>query len=228
MSGKWERTFEVSAPIERVWQAFTRDGEARRAPRPGARPDPNAHVKLVVLEVERLKRLRWTQEGGTLPERCEMTVVFESTATGSRFTVTRCGFGEGEDADVFSESNSLGWEGGFMDMVLELETGVAPNRHYYGVTDSCTGILYATRDWGLEVLKVQPGSFGAEAGLERGDRLVRLGGAAIYARTQVWTLLEEHRPGDRIEIEFVRAGALHKSSGALSSQRVAGMAAVGE
>ena len=47
MSGKWERTFEVTAPIERVWQAFTRDAQARRAPRPGVRPDPNADVKLV-------------------------------------------------------------------------------------------------------------------------------------------------------------------------------------
>jgi len=227
MSGTWQRTFEVSAPIERVWHAFT-TGDRRRAQPPGARPDPNAAVKLEVLELEPLRRLRFAQQGGTLPERYEMTVVFESTATGSRFTVTRCGFGEGEGADVFSESNAHGWEGGFMDLVFELETGYAPMRHYYGVSDTCTGILYAAREWGLEVLSVQPGSFGAEAGLARGDRLVRLAGAALYTRANVCTLLEEHEPGDRLEIEFVRNGALHRASGALSSHRVPSMAAVGE
>jgi uncharacterized protein YndB with AHSA1/START domain len=224
MSGKWQRTFEVSVPVERVWEAFTRT----RPPPAGARPDPNASVKPQIIELEPMKRLRWSAEGGQLPERSEITVVFESTATGSRFTVTRFGFGEGEDADVFSESNGLGWEGGLMDMVFELETGVAVNRHYYGAYDACTGVMYAQRDWGLEVLKVLPGTFGAEAGLARGDRLVRLEGAALFSRANVWTLLEAHSPGDDLTIEFVRDGELRRGSGRLSSQRVPAMGAIGE
>ena len=117
MSGKWQRTFEVSVPVVRVWEAFTRI----KPPPAGARPDPNASVKPQIIELQPMKLLRWSAEGGQLPERSEITVVFESTATGSRFTVTRFGFGEGEDADVFSESNGLGWEGGLMDIVFELE-----------------------------------------------------------------------------------------------------------
>ena len=225
MSGKWQRTFEVSVPIERVWEAFTR---RRRASPPGARQDPNERVEPQVLENQPMKLLRWSAEGGTLPERSEFTVVFESTETGSRFTVTRCGFGEGEDADVFSESHSLGWQQGFMDLVFELETGVAVNRHYYGAYDTCTGVMYAQRDWGLEVLKVLPGTFGTEAGLARGDRLVRLAGGAVFSRSDVWTLLEAHSPGDTVSVEFVRGGALQRASGRLSSQRVAGMGAIGE
>ena len=228
MSGKWQRTFEVSAPIERVWQAFTQDAESRRRPPPGARLDLNADIKLQVLEVQPLKLLRWAQEGGTLPERYEMTAVFESTETGSRFTVTRYGFGEGEAADVFSESNAKGWERGFMDLVFELETGFNPRRHYYGVSDSCTGVMYAERDWGLEVLEVLPGTFGAEVGLTAGDRIVRLAGAAIYTRSNVGTLLEEHEPGDVLEIEFVRGPAHRRGSGRLSSHRDVHMAAIGE
>ena len=147
MSGKWQRTFEVSVPVARVWEAFTRT----RPPPAGARPDPNASVKPQIIELQPMKLLRWSAEGGQLPERSEITVVFEATDTGSRFTVTRFGFGEGEDADVFSESNGLGWEGGLMDIVFELETGVAVNRHYYGAYDTCTGVMYAQRDWGVEV-----------------------------------------------------------------------------
>jgi uncharacterized protein YndB with AHSA1/START domain len=225
MSGKWQRTFEVSVPVERVWDAFTRK---RPAPPPGARPDPNADVKLQVLEVQPMKLLRWGQEGGSLPERYEMTVVFESTETGSLFTVTRFGFGEGEDGDVFSEAHARGWESGFMDLVFELETGVPVQRHYYGAYDACTGVLYAQRDWGLEVLNVLPGTFGAEAGLARGDRLVRFGGAAMFLRTNLWTMLEAHAPGDRLDVEFVRGNELKRGSGRLSSQRVAGMGAIGE
>ena len=179
MSGKWQRTFEVSVPVERVWEAFTRT----RPPPAGARPDPNASVKPQIIEVQPMKLLRWSAEGGQLPERSEITVVFESTDTGSRFTVTRFGFGEGEDADVFSESNGLGWEGGLMDLVFELETGVAVNRHYYGAYDACTGVMYAQRDWGLEVTEsaarhVRRGSGSAArrpagADRRRGDVLAR-------------------------------------------------------
>jgi membrane-associated protease RseP (regulator of RpoE activity) len=214
MSGKWQRTFEVSAPVERVWEAFTRS----RPPPAGARTDPNGSVKPQIIEFQPMKLLHWS----------EITVVFESTATGSRFTVTRFGFGEGEDADVFSESNGLGWEGGLMDIVFELETGVAANRHYYGAYDACTGVTYAQRDWGLEVLNVLPGTFGAEAGLIRGDRLVRMDGAAIFTRANVWTLLEAHAPGDDLSVEFVRERTLLRGRGRLSSQRIAGMGGIGE
>ena len=217
MSRKWQRTFEVSVPVERVWRAFTEESRELGAAPAGARPDPNAGLAPKLLEVQPLKLLRWEQSGGTLPDRAEFTVVFESTDRGSRFTVTRCGFGEGEDADVFAESNALGWECGFMDIVLYLETGHAVKRHYFGSFASATGVVYAERDWGLEVLQVRPGAFGAEAGLQRGDRLVRLGGVSVYTRANVWTLLEEHVPGTEVEVEFIRGRERRVARARLSS-----------
>jgi uncharacterized protein YndB with AHSA1/START domain len=218
MSGKWERTFEVSVPVERVWRAFTDPAEqVRLAAPPGAPPDPNARLERKVLEVVPMRRLRWAQEGGTLPERSEFTVVFESREHGARFTVTRVGFSEGEDADVFSESNGLGFEQGFRDLVLYLETGVVPHRHYFGCSASCTGMVYAERAWGVVVLRVTPGSFAAEVGLERGDRLLRIGRAPIYCRADVWLLTTEHDPGTELEVEFVRRGEHRRGSGRLSA-----------
>ncbi len=217
MSRKWQRTFEVSVPVERAWRAFTEESRELGTAPAGARPDPNAGLLPKLLEVQPLKLLRWEQSGGTLPDRAEFTVVFESTDRGSRFTVTRCGFGEGEDADVFAESNALGWECGFMDIVLYLETGHAVKRHYFGSSASATGVVYAERDWGLEVLQVQPGAFGAEVGLQRGDRLVRLGGVSVYTRANVWTLLEEHAPGTELEVEFIRGRERRSARARLSS-----------
>ena len=198
MSGKWQRTFEVSVPVERVWEMFTR---TRPAPPAGARPDPNAAVKPQVLEVQPMKMLRWSAEGGELPERSEITVVFESTDTGSRFTVTRFGFGEGEDADVFSESNGLGWEGGLMDMVFELETGVAVNRHYYGAYDTCTGVMYARMRAGARGVESDAGHVRrrgrpdarrpAGAARRRGDLLARervdIAGGAFAGLSWRWS-----------------------------------------
>lgn len=217
MSGKWQRTFEVSVPVERLWRAFTEEQAKLLTPPADAEPDPNRGVLPKVLEVQPLRLLRWEQEGGTLPERAEFTVVFESTDRGSRFTVTRCGFGEGEDADVFSESNALGWELGFMDLVLYLETGQFVQRHYYGAVASCTGAVYAERDWGLEVLKVVAGGYGSEVGLQRGDRLVRMGGVPVYSRRDVWLLLEEHAPGTKLEVEYLRGGERRRGEGRLSA-----------
>jgi len=229
MTSTWTRTFEVSVPVERLWKAFTEEGsERRRQPDNASRRDPNGATKVHVLQIEPLKLLRWTHEQGTMPERTEFTVVFESTDGGSRFTVTRCGFGEGEDADVFGESNARGWENGFMDLVLSLETGVAVQRHYFGVSKSATGAMLAQREWGLEVLKVLPGSFAAQVGLERGDRLVRIGGAAIYSRANVSTLMEEHEPGTWLDVEFIRRRELRRGRGRLASYGVVELSAVGE
>ena len=99
MTRTWTKTFEVSVPIERWWKAFTEEAKQSRSASPdsASRADPNASAKVHVLDVQPMKRLRWTQDQGTMPERTEFTVVFESTDGGSRFTVTRCGFGEGED-----------------------------------------------------------------------------------------------------------------------------------
>ena len=229
MTSSWTKTFEVSVPIERLWKAFTEEGEQRRAaPEHASRKDPNGGVKVHVLEVQPLKLLRWTQDRGTMPERTECRVVFESTDGGSRFTVTRFGFGDGEDADVFSEANALGWESGFRDLVLSLETGVPVQRHYFGVSKSSTGAMLAQRDWGLEVLNVLPGSFAAEVGLERGDRLVRMAGAAVYTRTNVWMLMEEHAPGTWLDVEFIRGRELRRGRGRLASYAAAELTAVGE
>jgi len=153
---KWEKTFEVAVPVERVWKAFTEEAQTLLLP-PDERRSETKQLErnLEVLEVVPNERLRWQQSGPDLPQRSEFTVVFEATDTGSRFTVTRAGFGDGEVAELWGKSFELGFTHGIMDMLLYLETGHIVKRHYDGCAFSSLGVMYAERDWGLEVRDVK-------------------------------------------------------------------------
>lgn len=218
METRWKRSFEIAVPMDVVWQAFT-DPEYRSrltSGPPGAQEHrPQGEAVQKVLEIEPHKLIRWSQEGA-LPDRAEFTVTFESTDGGSRVTVTRSGFGEGELAEIFGRSNQLGWEHGFQDMVLALETGFISHRHWAGAGRSGMGMVYAETDSGIEVRRVADGSFASEAGLEPGDRIVRIGGAAIYARSEMWLLNALFDPGTRLEVEYVRGREARTGSGRLS------------
>jgi len=123
---------------------------------------------------------------------------------------------QGEIADVFSTSNGLGWEQGIMDLVLFLETGQLVKRHYDGCRGSSMGLLFVETDSGIEVRQVKPDCFAAEVGLEPGDRLVRMGGAAVYSRSDLWLLNDLLEAGSELEVEFVRGRELRSGRGRLS------------
>jgi uncharacterized protein YndB with AHSA1/START domain len=221
MSGTWERTFEVAAPVERVWAAFADPAEqAKLFGRPDDAPEldvVDSSSGLTVLEAVDGKLLRWSQERPDLPEpRAEFTVVFESTDHGSRIHVTRCGFGEGDDADIFNEATSLGWLHGVMDLIAYVETGQLLKRHYDGCVPASTGMVYRESDAGLRVQRVAPGTFAADAGLEPGDLLVRLAGAAVFRRSDVWLVNGVVAPGTEVEVEYVRGGERRTGSARLS------------
>lgn len=225
MSGKWQKTFEVRVPLERLWDAFTNEREygailAWPDKDGSTTPDPKKHT---VVEYEPLKKIHFEQRSD-VPDPGELTVTFESTETGSRFTVTRYSFGEGESADVFGESNGLGFGHGFSDLVFYLETGV-PARRHPGKSLSCTGMLYKEHDWGIEVLAVSPGTFAESAGLTRGDRIIRIGGTPIYTRNDIWGLVTANEPGTTFSVEYAREGERCEGTGQLSPRE---FGAIGE
>jgi len=215
MSRKWEKTFEISVPVERVWEAVTNREtlQVLLAPGEDAPQSYEAGDGMEVLEAVPLKKLRWSTQRPGMIEKAEFTMVFEDRETGSAITVTRFGFGEGEDADIFSTSNALGWTHGFRDLVLYLETGQMVRRHYDGCTKSCLGMSYVETPSGVQVCRVGETGVGAEAGLQRGDRIVRIADVPIYTRADVWTTNGFHDVGEAVEVEFIRGRELMRATG---------------
>jgi uncharacterized protein YndB with AHSA1/START domain len=208
MSGKWERKFDFTVSVERVWRALTDPDESLLL----------FHEQPEFLEKDPGKKLSWSQDVDHLPDRGEFTVVFESLDNGSRITVTRFSFGEGDDADIFAQSQEDGWQRGFMDLVLYLETGVSTKRIVPEGGGSRTGMGFMARHAGIQILTVTPGSFGEEAGLTRGDWVSRIGGTPIYSRADVWMINQVHSPGTELEVEFVRNGELLTRKAKLSDR----------
>ena len=232
MSSKWHRVFEIAVPVERVWSAVTNPNELGKLMSPPENPvtvqpqERHSLSRLEVLEANENEVLRWSMsENEEKQAIAEFTMIFESTDTGSRISVTRFGFGEDEESDIFDEAHILGWSQGFMDLVLFLETGLMVHRHYDGCAASAMGVMYKQAQFGVEVRGVDPGGFGEQAGLEIGDRIVRLANSAIFTREDIWQQIGMREPGSEISVEFIRDRELMSSSGKLIS---ATLRAVGE
>ena len=223
MSREWRRKFEISVPVERVWSAVINPEELGKLMSPPENPvtvQPQSRhslSRLNVLEAKENECLRWSMENLDNEVIAEFTMVFESTETGSRISVTRFGFGEDEESDIFSDAHILGWSQGFMDLILYLETGRMVHRHYDGCYLSAMGVMYKQAQAGLEVRRVNAGSFGEQAGLEVGDRIVRLAGSPVFTRADVWQQIGLREPGNEITVEFIRGRELMTSSGKLIS-----------
>ena len=68
----------------------------------------------------------------------------------------------------------------------------------------------ARRGWdGVPVAHVVPGSAAARAGLRGGDVLVRLGGAAVNSFDDLRAALRDARPGQTVQIVYLRDGVDH-------------------
>ena len=77
--------------------------------------------------------------------------------------------------------------------------------------------MYKEADFGLEVISVDAGSFGEQAGLECGDRIVRLADNPVYTRADIWQQIGLRESGSEINVEFIRGRELMRSSGKLIS-----------
>jgi uncharacterized protein YndB with AHSA1/START domain len=220
MNREWRRKLDIAVPVERVWNTITNPQEMGVLLTPPENPntpsvDPARIAKMEFLERVENERLRWRFENAESQPVAEFSIVFESTETGSRISLTSCGFGEDEESQIWSAAFTLGWQQGLMDLALYLETGQIVKRHYNGCFLSALGVMYHESGSGVEVRSVNAGSFGEQAGLERGDQIVRLADNPVYTRADVWQQIGMRETGSEISVEFIRNGELKNSSGKL-------------
>ena len=214
---RWERTFEFSAPVERAWEGYFEMEGTDGAPSVGATATLTDAARSRIAVTEVVEHERFVYEQTTQHERITVTVVFESTDTGSRIVITHAGFGDTDDYDVLHESRELGYAESMQDLAVYLETGVAIRRHLR--ERSATGVVFKMTTSGLVVRRVGPDSAGEDAGLRPGDLLLSVNGAAIYERSEMWLLARLLDAGSDVEFVFVRDGAVLSGRGRMRSSQ---------
>ncbi len=212
---EWQRTFDFSVSVQRAWEAFNDH----------SRPtewnnvfvgDPyrgQGSIAVEILESIPERVLRWSETEGD--DRVEMTATFTETETGSRITLTRSGFGEGDEWALRHSARLLGWEQSLHDFAVFVETGAFVERCLR--VKSAPGMTLTEVAGGLRVLAVRPNEFAANAGIEVGDLIVRLAGAAVFDRSDIWLFQALLEPGTATTVDYVRGGEVLTGSAPMSS-----------
>lgn len=103
-------------------------------------------------------------------------------------------------------------------VVDELRRGGSVDRNYYtglGVADldarlaAQLGLPGDTR--GIVVVQVDPRSPAAQAGLQRADVVTKIGGTPITAQSDYIARIYDYRIGDRLDVEYLRAGRVRRA-----------------
>lgn len=206
MSDDFEATFVVEIAPREVWEALTRRVVEAEGQRHYVLPGfpslvpldlPGARCTPLEVEDERLLRVRKDHHPcqGT-----EIAVRLEQAGTGTRVTVVQSGFGAfldivGRDT-VFAHGQQI-----VNDLRLYLERGITVPGTAWGRS---LGAVPRQTPVGLEIARVEPGGFAANAGLEPGDLLLTLRGIRLHDIQQLGTVLALTDVGATGEVSWLR------------------------
>ena len=84
------------------------------------------------------------------------------------------------------------------------------------------GVQPETTPLGVRVSDIRPGNASFDAGLKDGDVITKLGGFPITDVSSLVKSIRDHRSGDQVEIEYLRAGSPAKTTATLSGKHVSG------
>jgi hypothetical protein len=203
------QTYLLPAPIQDVWRAFTDPGE--RTTWFGFPIDAVASAS----EIDPPRYLRQAVDHPGLPGPTETAVTFESVEGGTRVVHVHDGFGDGPVWAGALQAAVWGVDEMMADLALYLRTGVGSPRH---VVFSCFDLLKGTReiDAGLEVFEVMDGTIAAQVGLEPGDIVIGCDGAGVFGFREVMYLTRSHKPGDTVELTWLRGATVMRGRGELT------------
>ena len=220
------KVFSVSVPVPRAWQAMTDPAELPHWWFPLTDPDATEpdgfdlygnEIEIDVLDFELHKYFRYAERGGPVArveEAAELTVTFEEEGSGTRITMTRSGFGNGADWDAVLDNVSRGMDESIADLVLYLETGQGYPRHPSGARGG-SGLIGIESDGGLVVHAVLPDSFASRLGIQSGDTVVELGGAAVFGIREQVFFQRVFAAGQETDAVWIHDGALQRGRATL-------------
>jgi hypothetical protein len=71
---------------------------------------------------------------------------------------------------------------------------------------------------GVRLAMVQPGSPADQAGVRPGDVVLRFGGVRVYTLDEVRDVLEARKPGDTVDVVYLRDGVEHRTRAVLAAR----------
>jgi uncharacterized protein YndB with AHSA1/START domain len=209
---KWEKTFELSAPPMRVWEAFSEDGGEPKVFRRDNAYLSRGGISIDVSREEPGVALEWTETEGD--NVWSMVATFTETSTGTSVTIVRSGFGDNDDIRAAGLARFVGWSQVMADLEVYYRTGKMIGR-FYSTPFIASGVHGVEDGGGLRVLSVLPGSFADQAGLREGDVLVSLGGAPVYGFAEAWSL--PRLLSGKTEAQFIRGSEILTGVGVLDA-----------
>lgn len=207
---RYEATFSLPRTPTEVWAALQLEQDGQPlwlTPFPNLQPDrPTAEI----VETQPMQRI----VADKVSEPCKGTrisVSLEPESGGTRITLAQAGFPDylQDMLDVIQ----LGGDQIVADLALYLDRGVVLCRH--ALPWAFCGLVTRDVATGLEISAVLPGGFGERIGLEPGDRLLTLGGAPLFTRQCLNTLMRVLQSGTEVEASWVRERNLMRATATL-------------
>lgn len=198
-----EAVFTIDVAPEDAWAAVTRPARDQVPGEPARYFLAGFEAVCSELEVDPGRMLRMRKE----EEPCkgtEIVVVIEDAGGKSRVTVVQSGFPAAFRAAL--ESFRFVWTMIHTDLALYMERGVSTKAHLFGGPPPRASLGLKANDAaaGLKVAAVEPGGFGARAGVAAGDLLVSLNGVRLTSGMQLIDLMRMAEPGMSAEAAWVR------------------------
>lgn len=79
------------------------------------------------------------------------------------------------------------------------------------------GIVTEGADKGAEIKSITKESAAEKAGLKKGDVLTKIGGKKIESADDVTKIIRQHKPGDKVDVTYLRNGKEQKATAELGS-----------
>jgi uncharacterized protein YndB with AHSA1/START domain len=220
------REVVVRATPQAAFEALTRASElrewccdeARTDPRPGGRIELRWHSGYVATgrytAVEAPRRAAFTWQGGE-PAETAVEVTVEPVGEGARVRLVHSGFGAGAEWDTSLSEAEHGWDEGMENLRSTLETGIdlrLVNKPFMGIYFDLLTPERAAKEGiaaerGIYLNKTLEGSPAREAGMDKGDVILSMGGIATPGYDELTAALVAHRAGDVLDVEVVHGQA---------------------
>ena len=108
-----------------------------------------------------------------------------------------------------------------MPIVDQMVAGETPTHARLGIQVADAGTA-AEGSGGAKVGQVSDGSTAADAGLQQGDVITRVGDHAITDADSLVATIRSYRPGDKVEVTWTSGGQEQTATLALDSDAAAG------